>query len=88
VVIAVIAVKVMQMTGNQVVHLIAVGNYHGNSSEDILRTSVKPLPPRILSRIRDRIEAKLDTELSLVPPRKRVATAERTSCARFMQPLG
>ena len=28
-------------------------------------SSAKPLPPRILSRIRDRIEAELDTELSL-----------------------
>jgi AraC family transcriptional regulator len=30
-----------------------------------LNSSVEPLPPRILRRIRDRIEAELDTELSL-----------------------
>ena len=38
---------------------------HGSSSEHALNSSAKPLPPRILSRIRDRIEAELDTELSL-----------------------
>lgn len=38
---------------------------HGSASEDTLTSSVKPLPPRILNRIRDRIEAELDTELSL-----------------------
>jgi AraC family transcriptional regulator len=32
---------------------------------DRQKSSTKPLPPRILSRIRDRIEAELDTELSL-----------------------
>jgi AraC family transcriptional regulator len=31
----------------------------------MLNSSVEPLPPRILCRIRDRIEAKLDAELSL-----------------------
>ena len=36
-----------------------------SSSEHTLNSSVKPLPPRILRRIRDRIEAELDTELSL-----------------------
>ena len=35
------------------------------SSEHTLNVSVEPLPPRILRRIRDRIEAELDTELSL-----------------------
>ena len=34
--------------------------------EHTLKSSVEPLPPRILRRIRDRIEAELDTELSLV----------------------
>jgi AraC family transcriptional regulator len=34
-------------------------------SGDTKKPSVKPLPPRILSRIRDRIEAELDTGLSL-----------------------
>ena len=38
---------------------------HGSSAEPALNSSVKPLPPRILSRIRDRIEAELDTEISL-----------------------
>ena len=37
----------------------------GNSSEHARNSSVEPLPPRILRRIRDRIEAELDTELSL-----------------------
>ena len=37
----------------------------GSSSEHTLNCSVEPLPPRILRRIRDRIEAELDTELSL-----------------------
>ena len=37
----------------------------GNSSVHTLNSSVEPLPPRILRRIRDRIEAELDTELSL-----------------------
>ena len=37
----------------------------GNSSEHTLNVSVEPLPPRILRRVRDRIEAELDTELSL-----------------------
>ncbi|HEY4047233.1 MAG TPA: helix-turn-helix domain-containing protein [Acidobacteriaceae bacterium] len=35
-------------------------------SEDIQHSSVKPLPPRILRRILDRIDAELHTELSLV----------------------
>jgi AraC family transcriptional regulator len=34
-------------------------------SEHTLNSSVRPLPPRALRRIRDRIEAELDTELSL-----------------------
>lgn len=34
-------------------------------SEATQNSSAKPLPPRILRRIRDRIEAELDTELSL-----------------------
>jgi AraC family transcriptional regulator len=38
---------------------------YGSSSEHTLNSSVEPLPSRILSRIRDRIEADLDTELSL-----------------------
>jgi AraC family transcriptional regulator len=38
---------------------------YGSSSKHTLNSSVKSLPPRILSRIRDRIEAELDTELSL-----------------------
>lgn len=38
---------------------------YGGSSEHTLNSSVEPLPPRILRRIRDRIEAELDTELSL-----------------------
>jgi AraC family transcriptional regulator len=38
---------------------------HADSSEHTLNSSVEPLPPRILRRIRDRIEADLDTELSL-----------------------
>jgi AraC family transcriptional regulator len=38
---------------------------YGSSSEHTLNSSVKPLPPRILRRIRDRIEAELDRELSL-----------------------
>jgi AraC family transcriptional regulator len=33
--------------------------------EDTKNSSVTPLPPRILRRIRDRIEAELDTNLSL-----------------------
>jgi AraC family transcriptional regulator len=37
----------------------------GSSSKDMLNSSVEPLPPRILSRIRDRIEAGLDSKLSL-----------------------
>jgi AraC family transcriptional regulator len=37
----------------------------GGSSEHALNSSVEPLPSRILCRIRDRIEAELDTELSL-----------------------
>jgi len=36
-----------------------------NPSEATQNSSAKPLPPRILRRIRDRIEAELDTELSL-----------------------
>jgi AraC family transcriptional regulator len=35
-------------------------------SGDTQNSAAKPLPPRILRRIRDRIEAELDTELSLV----------------------
>jgi AraC family transcriptional regulator len=38
---------------------------YGNSSKHTLNSSVEPLPSRILSRIRDRIDAELDTELSL-----------------------
>jgi len=38
---------------------------YGSSSEHKADSSVEPLPPRILRRIRDRIEAQLDTELSL-----------------------
>jgi AraC family transcriptional regulator len=38
---------------------------YGGSSKHTLNFSVEPLPSRILRRIRDRIEAKLDTELSL-----------------------
>jgi AraC family transcriptional regulator len=38
---------------------------YGASSEHTLNSSVEPLPPRILRRIRGRIEAELDTELSL-----------------------
>jgi AraC family transcriptional regulator len=38
---------------------------HGSSSERTLNSAVEPLPPRILRRIRDRIEAELDTGLSL-----------------------
>ena len=38
---------------------------HGNSPEHPLNSAVEPLPPRILRRIRDRIEAELDTQLSL-----------------------
>jgi AraC family transcriptional regulator len=38
---------------------------YGGSSEHTLNSSVEPLPSRILCRIRDRIEAELDTELSL-----------------------
>ena len=38
---------------------------YGSSSEHRLKSAVEPLPPRILRRIRDRIEAELDTELSL-----------------------
>lgn len=37
----------------------------GSSSEHTLNVSVEPLPPRILRRVRDRIEAGLDTEVSL-----------------------
>ena len=37
----------------------------GSSSEHKLNVSVEPLPPRILRRVRERIEAELDTELSL-----------------------
>jgi AraC family transcriptional regulator len=62
--------------------------FYGSSSERTPNSSVEPLPPRILSRIRDRIEAELDTGLSLGSPRKRAATAESTSCACFVQPLG
>ena len=36
-----------------------------SSSEHKLNVSVEPLPPRILRRVRDRIEAGLNTELSL-----------------------
>lgn len=36
-----------------------------SSHEHTRNSSVEPLPPRILRRIRDRIEAELDTELSL-----------------------
>ena len=39
--------------------------FYGGSSKYMLNSSVEPLPPRILRRIRDRIEAELDTELSL-----------------------
>jgi AraC family transcriptional regulator len=39
--------------------------FYGSSSERTLNSSVEPLPPRILSRIRDRVEAELDTGLSL-----------------------
>jgi AraC family transcriptional regulator len=39
--------------------------FYGSSLKDTLNSSVEPLPPRILGRIRDRIEAELDTELSL-----------------------
>jgi AraC family transcriptional regulator len=38
---------------------------YGNSSKPTLNSSVEPLPSRILTRIRDRIDAELDTELSL-----------------------
>jgi len=38
---------------------------HGSSPEHTLNSSVEPLPPRILRRIRERIEADLDTNLSL-----------------------
>jgi len=38
---------------------------HGSSSKRTLNSSVGPLPSRILSRIRDRIDAELATELSL-----------------------
>jgi AraC family transcriptional regulator len=38
---------------------------YGSSSKHMLNSPVEPLPPRILRRIRDRIEAELDTELSL-----------------------
>jgi AraC family transcriptional regulator len=38
---------------------------YDTKSEHRLNSSVEPLPPRILRRIRDRIEAELDTELSL-----------------------
>ena len=38
---------------------------HGTSPEHTLNSSVEPLPSRILRRIRDRIEAELDTDLSL-----------------------
>jgi len=38
---------------------------YGGSSEQTLNSSVEALPPRILRRIRDRVEAELDTELSL-----------------------
>jgi AraC family transcriptional regulator len=38
---------------------------YGTSSEHTRNSSVEPLPPRILRGIRDRIEAELDTELSL-----------------------
>jgi AraC family transcriptional regulator len=34
-------------------------------AEDTEHSSIKPLPPRILRRIRDRIDAELDTDLSL-----------------------
>ena len=37
----------------------------GSSTEHPLNSSVEPLPPRILRRVRDRIEAELDAELSL-----------------------
>jgi AraC family transcriptional regulator len=39
---------------------------HESRSGDTQNSSAKPLPPRIFCRIRDRIEAELDTELSLV----------------------
>ena len=38
---------------------------HGSSSQRKLNSSVEPLPPRVLRRIRDRIEAELETELTL-----------------------
>jgi len=38
---------------------------YGTSREHTLNSPVEPLPSRILRRIRDRIEAKLDTDLSL-----------------------
>jgi AraC family transcriptional regulator len=38
---------------------------YGNSSKPTLNSSVEPLPSRILSRIRDRVEAELDKKLSL-----------------------
>jgi AraC family transcriptional regulator len=38
---------------------------YGSSSEHTRNSSVEPLPLRILRRIRERIEAELDTELSL-----------------------
>jgi AraC family transcriptional regulator len=38
---------------------------YGSSSKHTLNSSVEPLPPRILCTILDRIEAELDTELSL-----------------------
>ena len=38
---------------------------YGNSPDRTRNSSVEPLPPRIFRRIRDRIEAELDTELSL-----------------------
>jgi AraC family transcriptional regulator len=38
---------------------------HGRTPEHVPNSSVEPLPPRILRRIQDRIEAELDTELSL-----------------------
>jgi AraC family transcriptional regulator len=38
---------------------------YGSSSKPTLSSSVEPLPARILSRIRDRIEAELDKKLSL-----------------------
>jgi len=46
-------------------HALAMRFLLYGRSEHSLNSSVEPLPPRILRRIRDRIEAELDTELSL-----------------------